>query len=66
MELREKYPWHRTRAGESFFVPALDLMQTRQEGLAQALAVFGSRVRVSSQQGVYKGMLGVMFKRRTA
>jgi hypothetical protein len=57
----QKYPWHRLQRGEYFFVPALDLPATELAGL-----------RVAARQGlgsvkaypcIYKGMLGVMFKR---
>jgi hypothetical protein len=58
----EKYPWHRTRAGESFFVPALDLQATMVEGLRVAKAFYGVVPKASAQPAVFNGMLGVMFK----
>lgn len=57
-----KYPWHRTRAGESFFVPALDLQATMTEGMRAAKFCFGRVPRFQARPAVYKGMLGVMFK----
>ena len=56
----DRFPWHRTRPGESFFVPCVDIEATRLLGR-----------RVAAKQGVpardtpciYQGVLGVMFKR---
>lgn len=52
------------RAGESFFVPALDLQATMKEGMRAAEAYFGCVPKARAQPAVFKGMLGVMFKLR--
>jgi hypothetical protein len=57
----KKYPWHRMRRGEYFFVPALDLPATELAGLR--VAARQNLAGVKAYQCVYKGMLGVMFKR---
>lgn len=65
MKLSDRYPWHRTRPGESFFVPCLDPMQVAWEGRKQAADYFGTPC-VKATPCIYKGLLGVMFKLRNA
>ena len=60
----EKYPWHRTRAGESFFVPALDVNVTIREGMHAASLFYGSLAGIRVRPAIYNGLLGVMFKKR--
>ena len=59
--LSREYPWGRTKHGESFFVPTLDVRQVEIEG-AQAAARLNLRA-IKATPCVYKGLLGVMFKR---
>ena len=59
-----KYPWKRTQRGEYFFVPSLDTQQTIFEGL-RAAGQAGLIVRsTQAVPCIYKGLLGVMFRRR--
>ena len=59
--LSKKYPWHRVQRGEFFFVPALDLQATEMAGLR--VAARQELGNVKAYPCIYKGMLGVMFKR---
>lgn len=55
------YPWERCRPGEMFFVPALDVERVEVEGLRLGHVI--TAVQCSARVVVYKGMLGVMFRR---
>ena len=57
----ERYPWHRHTAGESFFVPTLDLGRTTAEGLRVGQRLLGQDAGITARAGVYNGMLGVLF-----
>ena len=57
----ERFPWHRCKPGESFFVPALDPYPVIEAGL-----MLGSKYCRLSQPPrakfcIYQGVLGVMF-----
>lgn len=60
---QDKYPWHKTQRGESFFVPSLDVKATELEGRQMAVILINSG-GVICKPGIYQGVLGVMFKRR--
>ncbi len=60
----KKYPWPQTQPGESFFVPALDTDKAVLEG-RQAAAHYDVR-GYSYKVCVYKGILGVMFRKPSA
>ena len=61
--LSREYPWGRTKPGESFFIPGLDTQQIIFEGL-RAAGQAGLTVRsTKAAPCIYKGLLGVMFKR---
>ena len=57
------YPWDKTPAGGGFFVPTLNLKQTKEDGLRAA--VF-HKVKGKAQFGVKEGRLGVWFSRLRA
>lgn len=60
--LTDIYPWHRLKAGESFFVPALDIRTIEREGRQMAVHMLGTS-NVRATPCIYKGLLGVMFRR---
>ena len=57
-----KFPWHQHTAGESFFVPALDVGQTLVDGLRVGRHIHGKLAL--GEPAVYDGLLGVMFSVR--
>lgn len=57
----ERFPWHRCKAGESFFVPSLDPHRTMVEGLGEGYRVLGRKTFLRAKAGAYKGKLGVVF-----
>ena len=59
--VKQKYPWHRTRRGECFFVPALDVRRVELQGIR--IAYRQGIYHVKATPCIYKGLLGVMFKR---
>ena len=61
--LQSKYPWHHTKRGESFFVPALDVHKTALEGQQLAVILIG-HAGIRSKPVIFQGVLGVMFTRR--
>jgi hypothetical protein len=61
--LSREYPWGRTKPGESFFIPGLDTQQIIFEGLRAASYAGVSVKRTKAVPCIYKGLLGVMFKR---
>jgi len=59
--LRVFYPWHKTKRGQGFFVPSLDVQATYEEGLRSAV---GQRVyNAHAKVGVFQGFTGVWFYR---
>ena len=56
-----RYPWHQHAAGESFFVPCLDVVQVQAEGLRVGKRLLGREALLKAQPGVYAGRLGVLF-----
>lgn len=61
--ISEKYPWHRCKTGEGFFVPALDPWPVIREGLKAANDFYGPRNNCKARFGICKGFLGVYFTR---
>ena len=57
----KNYPWEKTKKGQGFFVPALDLHAVRIEGLSRAheLRIF----RAKAIFCIKDGKLGVWFYR---
>lgn len=60
-KVSERFPWHRCKPGESFFVPALNPRRVMETGL-----VLGNQYCTLSSPPrakfcIYQGMLGVMF-----
>jgi hypothetical protein len=62
-KIKVHYPWDKTPAGGGFFVPTLNLKQTKEDGLRAA--VF-HKVKGKAQFGVKEGCLGVWFSRLRA
>ena len=62
--LLREYPWKRTQRKGSFFVPGLDTQQIIYEGLRAATYAGDSVKCARADPCIYKGLLGVMFKRR--
>ena len=59
-KLKVYYPWKETPVGSCFFVPTLDFVQTKNDGLRAAVWL---RMRGEVRYGIWKGKTGVMFKR---
>lgn len=57
-----RFPWDKVEKGQGFFVPCLDLKNTRMLGMRAALPY---KFDVDAIAGIYKGHLGVMFIRLT-
>jgi hypothetical protein len=60
-DLKERFPWHRQRPGESFFVPTLDPDETMRQGLVIGRAHHGQRAMLRAKFGIVQGTLGVLF-----
>ena len=62
MTLKIKYPWEKVKRGQGFFVPCLDPVATREEGLKRAvfLRVFDAQAK----EGICDGFTGIWFYRR--
>lgn len=58
--LKVSYPWEKTPHGGSFFVPSLDPVATRREGLQEGIRV---RILGKAVTCIWNGQLGVMFTR---
>lgn len=58
---KSDYPWQQHAAGESFFVPCLDVGRVLQEGLAAGHKLYGPDAPLRGQVGVFEGQLGVLF-----
>ena len=56
-----RYPWHQHAAGESFFVPCLDVVRVQAEGLRVGYKVLGKNALIQGQPGLHAGLLGVLF-----
>lgn len=56
-----RYPWHQHMAGESFFVPCLDVVRVQAEGLRVGYKVLGKNALIQGQPGIHAGLLGVLF-----
>lgn len=56
-----RYPWHQHMAGESFFVPCLDVVRVLHEGLRVGYKVLGKDALIKGQPGIHAGLLGVLF-----
>lgn len=54
------FPWSEAGAGQSFFVPTLDVYATKEAGLKVALHL---RIRGKATFGVMNGKHGVLFTR---
>jgi len=56
-----KYPWSQLEKGQGFFVPCLDIKQTKEEGLKAAVSVrvFDAKTKA----GVIAGKYGILFFR---
>lgn len=48
-------------AGESFFVPCLDVVRVQAEGLRVGYKVLGKNALIQGQPGIHAGLLGVLF-----
>ena len=48
-------------AGESFFVPCLDVVRVQAEGLRVGYKVLGKNALIQGQPGLHAGLLGVLF-----
>ena len=59
-KIRVHYPWPDTPEGGGFFVPSLNLAQTKEDGLRAAVY---HKVKGKAQYGVMEGRLGVWFTR---
>ena len=61
MTLKINYPWDKVKRGQGFFIPCLDPVATREEGLKRAvfLRVFDAQAK----EGIYGGLTGVYFFR---
>jgi hypothetical protein len=61
MTLKINYPWDKVKRGQGFFVPCLDPVATREEGLKRAvfLRVFDAQAK----EGIHGGLTGVYFFR---
>jgi hypothetical protein len=59
----KRYPWHRIERGQGFFIPCLNLEQTKKEGLDEALRyrVFDAKAIPATREG----LIGVWFYRRS-
>jgi len=60
-QLKERFPWHRQRPGESFFVPTLQPYEVMREGLYIGHLHHGHSARLKARFGVVQGQLGVLF-----
>lgn len=60
-DLSERFPWHRLRQGESFFVPTLDPTEVMREGLVVGRLHYGRSANVRAKYGIVNGLLGVLF-----
>lgn len=58
---KTEYPWYRCKAGESFFVPALDTARTVVDGMHAGRRQLGNKAPIRYRVGAHKGMLGVLF-----
>jgi hypothetical protein len=56
-----KDPWLKIERGQGFFVPSLDTVKTREEGLRAAVSA--RRFDAKAYVGVVNGRLGVLFVR---
>jgi hypothetical protein len=56
--MKTRYPWAQLAPGKGFFVPGLDLLETRKAGLVAAV---GQKVRIKARLGTKNGLLGVWF-----
>ena len=61
-KLRERFPWHRQRRGEAFFVPTLDLDETMREGLVIGRLHHGINAKIKARYAIVDGLLGVLFR----
>lgn len=61
MRYDPRFPWHRVKRGGYFFVPTLSVQQVVMQGQQQAYrrGIYGVRCYPC----IYKGMLGVMFRK---
>lgn len=61
-----RFPWHQHAAGESFFVPCLDVVRVLHDGLRVGYKVLGKDALIQGRPGIHAGLLGVLFtvKRR--
>jgi len=57
--MKVRYPWDEVERGQGFFVPALDLARTREEGLRAALLLKLKNARAIP--GIRDGLIGVWF-----
>lgn len=55
------FPWDKLEKGQGFFVPALDVLAVRQQGLLAAVPLRVKDAR--AQPCIKRGMLGVFFFR---
>ncbi len=55
--------WRRYKEGESFFVPALDVWEVKRQVLRLGHEQLGVKHPLTGTPCVYKGQLGVMFKK---
>ena len=60
-KLSDRFPWHRCKPGESFFVPALDPYPVIEEGLMLGMQYCTLRAPPRARFCIYQGVLGVMF-----
>ena len=59
-KIRVHYPWNKTPVKGGFFVPSLNLEQTKEDGLRAA--VF-NKMKAKVTFVVHNGRLGVLFTR---
>ncbi len=56
-----EFPWHRCRAGESFFIPTLNPFPVISEGLRLGNIRYGFSKPPKAKFVIFRGQLGVMF-----
>lgn len=61
----EVFNWHRCKKDGAFFIPSLDPHGTRARGLGEGYRQLGRRAVLYGKVGAFRGMLGVMFSRRS-
>lgn len=64
MSDREEFPWHKTPPRGFFFLLTLDPKDAAFRGLQAGRRQLGAQARITATPGIFKGHLGVLFRRR--